>query len=110
MPPSKQVQLKLRKRELRPHMRPKVSAKLHQTLRAHFDRMDMKGTGTLDAADLWRGLLELGIRISQAEVLDLIHTVDVNLTGTLEYAEFEDLWAMHMVSTSAEVRATCTRH
>jgi hypothetical protein len=48
---------------------------------------------------------QLGIKISQAEVLDLICTADVNLTSTLEFAEFEDLWAIHMVSTSDEVRA-----
>lgn len=99
-PPPKHVQRRLRNRELRPEMRPKVSDSLRVVLREHFNRMDSEGKGRIDAHDLRRGLAQLGIQLELKDVLELIHTTDTNLSGTLEYAEFEDLWAMHMISTS----------
>jgi len=93
-------------------MRPQVSDSLRATLHGHFNRMDLDADGTISAHDVEQGLARLGVAVSHDEILDLIHTVDVNKTGTLEYGEFEDLWATHVIAsegvrTGLEVLVSC---
>ena len=50
--------------------------------------MDKDGNGTLDQAEVARGLRRLGVEVSDALLEELVKVIDVNQDGLIELKEF----------------------
>jgi hypothetical protein len=61
-------------------------------MEATFEGLDTNGDGVLSAGEFRRGLqqLDIGLTVQQAE--DLLMLIDTNGSGTIDYAEFADMF------------------
>ena len=66
--------------------------------------MDVDGSGSIDADELLAAMDLIGLKSSKAELLELINSVDVNRSGSMELAEFLELMTKHILV--AEVKAS----
>eukprot|EP00300_Choanocystis_sp_HF-7_P024590 c26089_g1_i1.p2 GENE.c26089_g1_i1~~c26089_g1_i1.p2 ORF type:complete len:151 (-),score=41.95 c26089_g1_i1:30-482(-) len=69
-------------------------------LREAFALYDKNGDGKITTAELRKAMAALGKKATQAEIEDMIHDVDVNQNGTIEFNEF--LAMMTQVSSKTE--------
>ena len=53
--------------------------------------MDVDGGGTLDAEEIYEGLMKLGMDINRSAIDDLIAEFDDNGNGELEFGEWREV-------------------
>jgi hypothetical protein len=56
-----------------------------------FEDMDVDGGGTLDAEEIYEGLMKLGMDINRSAIDDLIAEFDDNGNGELEFSEWREV-------------------
>ena len=75
-------------------------------IRAAFAKFDSDRSGSLDYAEFRKGLLSLGIVLSDEEFVALIDVLDNNRDGDIDYDEFlEDLRVLHPEQAAEEEAA-----
>eukprot|EP00933_Yihiella_yeosuensis_P027380 TRINITY_DN21269_c0_g1_i1.p1 TRINITY_DN21269_c0_g1~~TRINITY_DN21269_c0_g1_i1.p1 ORF type:complete len:811 (-),score=205.56 TRINITY_DN21269_c0_g1_i1:202-2634(-) len=60
-----------------------------KSMRAHFDRLDSDGSGSIDLYELRRLLWDMGFTVSREAVEEILNEVDTDKSGTVELPEFE---------------------
>lgn len=73
--------------------------------RKAFGSFDKDGSGTIDASELKAALNSMGQNPSDEELFVLIHDVDEDNSGQIEFAEFCKVIIKHKVASSAKDRA-----
>jgi Ca2+-binding EF-hand superfamily protein len=57
-------------------------------LKLIFEEIDVKNTGTIDASELTRAIVNSNISISQEKVYQMIKEIDYQGNGQINYCEF----------------------
>ncbi|ETV99824.1 hypothetical protein H310_07864 [Aphanomyces invadans] len=81
----------LKKRKLKPYLKVKHKATHLKHLRMWFDSYDQDKSGSISVSELAWPMLVLGYANTIKEVHQLLHEVDKNNDGTLNFDEFVDL-------------------
>jgi len=65
---------------------------LNDSVRNSFDKFDMNGDGVMDVKELIPLVVDLGKSISEEEMQQLLPTLDLDGSGTVDYSEFINWW------------------
>ena len=57
-------------------------------MRRLFGKFDKNNTGKVTAAEFKRGFMQLGVRVSTADVNALVDKLDINRDGSIDIVEF----------------------
>ena len=75
-------------------------------LREAFELFDLDGGGSIEANELHCLLEGLGIKVTEQEALDLVHEVDEDASGVIEFDEFVVLMQRFIGKEEDEVQKT----
>jgi calmodulin len=74
-----------------------------QEIKEAFKKFDRDGNGYIDASELFTTLQMLGSSATHEQVLDMIRSVDVDGSGTVEFEEFLVIMARRIITTEGEM-------
>lgn len=91
------------RKEPQPKPEPETAAEQHKApkeqseLRARFDRFDVNGTGELEQDEIAALMAEMGFACDADYLAQLVKKFDTNFNGSVDYAEFKQMWcALHV--------------
>ncbi|KAH3731475.1 calmodulin D [Pelomyxa schiedti] len=75
-----------------------------QQLQDAFNLFDVNHDGKIDASELTRVMINLGQKPTEQEVRDMIHDVDTDGNGTVDFEEFVQMMSKTMTTQSKEAQ------
>ena len=74
-----------------------------QEIKEAFKKFDRDGNGYIDASELFTTMKMMGSSATHEQVLEIIRSVDVDGSGTVEFEEFLIIMARRIITTEGEM-------